>query len=133
MILDYNEFDLSQYENNLIKEDTITKDLETNPFGKYLFYIEDNKIIGYIYYSDIYDRAEINQIEVEVSHRNCGKASKLLKKAIELVDKSITLEVKIDNFPAIHLYEKYGFEQKAIRKGYYNGIDGILMERNNEK
>ena len=49
------------------------------------------------------------------------------------MDKSITLEVKIDNFPAIHLYEKYGFEKKAIRKGYYNGIDGILMERNNEK
>ena len=133
MILDYNEIDLSQYENNLIKEDTIAKDLEINPFGKYLFYVEDKKIIGYIYYSDIYDRAEINQIEVDVSHRNCGKASILLKKAIELVDKSITLEVKIDNFPAIHLYKKYGFEQKAIRKGYYNGIDGILMERNNEK
>jgi ribosomal-protein-alanine N-acetyltransferase len=133
MILDYNEINLSQYENNLIKEDTITKDLEINPFGKYLFYVEDKKIIGYIYYSDIYDRAEINQIEVDVSHRNCGKASILLKKAIELVDKSITLEVKIDNFPAIHLYEKYGFEKKAIRKGYYNGIDGILMERNNEK
>lgn len=133
MILDYNEIDLSQYENNLIKEDTIAKDLEINPFGKYLFYVEDKKIIGYIYYSDIYDRAEINQIEVDVSHRNCGKASILLKKAIELVDKSITLEVKIDNFPAIHLYEKYGFEKKAIRKGYYNGIDGILMERNNEK
>ena len=133
MILDYNEIDLSQYENNLIKEDTIAKDLEINPFGKYLFYVEDKKIIGYIYYSDIYDRAEINQIEVDISHRNCGKASILLKKAIELVDKSITLEVKIDNFPAIHLYEKYGFEKKAIRKGYYNGIDGILMERNNEK
>ena len=76
MIIDYNEIDLSQYENNLIEKDTITKDLENNPFGKYLFYIEDNKIIGYIYYSDIYDRAEIHQIEVEVSHRNCGKASK---------------------------------------------------------
>ena len=110
MIIEYNNLDLSKYENNLIEKDTITKD-----------------------FSDIYDRAEINQIEVETSHRNCGKASKLLKRAIELVDKSITLEVKIDNFPAIHLYEKFGFERKAIRKGYYNGIDGILMERNNEK
>ena len=25
------------------------------------------------------------------------------------------------------------FEKKAIRKGYYNGIDGILYERKNEK
>lgn len=133
MIIDYKDTDLSLYENNLINKDTITKDLETNPFGKYLFYIEDNEIIGYIYFSDIYDRAEINQIEVAISHRNCGKASKLLKEAIKLVDKNITLEVKKDNFPAIHLYKKYGFEEKAIRKGYYNGVDGILMERNNEK
>ncbi len=133
MIIDYKDIDLSLYKNDLIEKDTITKDLETNPFGKYLFYIENNEIIGFIYYSDIYDRAEINQIEVLVSHRNCGKASKLLKKAIELVDKNVTLEVKIDNFPAIHLYEKQGFEKKAIRKGYYNGVDGILMERNNEK
>ena len=28
MIIDYNEIDLSQYENNLIEKDTITKDLE---------------------------------------------------------------------------------------------------------
>ena len=76
-------------------------------------------------------QAEINQIEVLVSHRNCGKASKLLEKMISLVDKSITLEVKIDNLPAINLYKKYNFVEKAIRKGYYNGIDGILMERIN--
>ena len=68
-----------------------------------------------------------------VSHRNCGKASKLLEKMISLVDKSITLEVKIDNLPAINLYKKYDFVEKAIRKGYYNGIDGILMERINTK
>lgn len=133
MIIDYNDIDISLYKNTLIEKDTITNDLKTNPFGHYLFYIEKDEIIGYVYFSDIYDRAEINQIEVEITHRNCGKASKMLKKVIELVDKNITLEVKIDNFSAIHLYEKYGFEKKAIRKGYYNGVDGILMERNNQK
>ena len=45
------------------------------------------------------------------------------------VDKSITLEVREDNLYAIKLYEKFGFIKKAIRKGYYQGIDGILMER----
>ena len=45
------------------------------------------------------------------------------------VDKSITLEVKEDNIPAIKLYKKYNFEKKAIRAGYYNGVDGLLMER----
>lgn len=113
----------------IIELEKIKKDIEINPFGKYLLEIEDNKIIAYLYYSDIYDRAEINQIEVDVFHRNCGKASKLLKKMIEVVDKSITLEVKKDNSVAIHVYKKFGFKEKAIRKGYYQGIDGILMER----
>ena len=36
---------------------------------------------------------------------------------------------KIDNVKAINLYKKYGFKQVAIRKKYYNGIDGILMEK----
>ena len=48
---------------------------------------------------------------------------------ISLVDKNITLEVKIDNTPAIKLYKKFDFEEVALRKGYYNGVDGILMER----
>ena len=33
----------------------------------------------------------------------------------------------------MNLYKKFGFEKKAIRKGYYHGIDGILMERKQEK
>ena len=116
----------------IIEIEKIKRDIKINPFGKYLLEIEDNKIVAYLYYSDIYDRAEINQIEVDIFHRNCGKASKLLKKMMELVDKSITLEVKQDNSVAIHIYNKFGFKEKAIRKGYYQGIDGILMERKNE-
>ena len=47
--------------------------------------------------------------------------------------KDISLEVRENNIPAISLYEKNGFEKKAIRKGYYKGIDGILMERKYNK
>ena len=41
---------------------------------------------------------------------------------------NITLEVKCDNYKAINLYQKYNFEKQAVRKKYYNCIDGILME-----
>ena len=113
----------------LITKKEIEKELEVNPFARFIIETEDNKIIAYLYYSDIYDRAEINQIEVDVFHRNCGKASNLMEIMLEAVEKSITLEVKKDNLVAIHLYKKYGFKEKAIRKGYYHGVDGILMER----
>ena len=130
-MLKYNKSNIKKIpdDEELIKRITIQEDLKNNPFGHYLLEIDNNKIIGYLYYSDIYERAEINQIEVEVSHRNCGKASNLLKNMIDIVEKNITLEVKINNIPAINLYKKFGFEEKAIRKGYYQGIDGILMEK----
>lgn len=112
-----------------LKEKDLKKELKYNPFGKILILLEKNEVIGYLYYSDIYDRAEINQIEIQEIHRNCGKGDFLLKKMISLVDKDITLEVKIGNLYAIRLYEKNGFLKVATRKNYYNGVDGLLMER----
>ena len=83
--------------------------------------------------NEIYDRVEINNIFVLKEYRNKKVADQLMKKVIEdaKVNKkvNITLEVRIDNIPAINLYKKHGFVEKAIRKGYYKGTDGILMEK----
>lgn len=129
MIIELTEKNINEIENTFININEIKNELKNNPFAKILLYKEEGKVIGYLYYSDIYDRAEINQFEIELSHRNCGKGKILLNKMLELVDKSITLEVKKDNLPAIHLYKSVGFVEKAIRKGYYQGIDAILMEK----
>ena len=129
MFIEINKNNISELDNSFIDKKIVISDLENNPFGHYLVLKENSEIIGYIYYSDIYDRAEINQIEINFIHRNCGKGSIILEKMISLVDKNITLEVKKDNIPAIKLYKKYNFAEVAIRKGYYNGVDGILMER----
>ena len=125
----YELTNLSELDNSFISKEYISKELENNPFGKVLILKENEEIIGYLYYSDIYERCEINQFEIDSIHRNCGKGDLLLKYLINLVKKDITLEVREDNTPAIHVYEKNGFIKRAIRKGYYNGIDGILMER----
>lgn len=129
MILEITRDNINELENSFISKDYILNEINNNPFAKILILKEASEVIGYIYYSDIYERAEINQFEINSFHRNCGKGNYLLKKMIQIVEKNITLEVKEDNFIAIALYEKNGFIKKAIRKGYYQGIDGILMER----
>ena len=133
MILEITKNNLEELNNSFLSKEEIIKELDNNPFGHYMILKENNEVIGYIYYSDIYERAEINQFEINSFHRNCGKGDFLLKEMIKVVDKDITLEVKEDNTPAIKVYEKNGFLKKAIRKGYYNGVDGILMERKKEK
>lgn len=92
----------------------------------------NNKVIGFITYSIIYDRAEIIDIIVKDELRNKGYAKKLIDNiSIELIDnkcKNITLEVSEIN-PAVHFYQKMGFEIVSVRKNYYNGVDGYLMEK----
>ena len=110
----------------------VKESFANNPYAAYLVYLEDNKVIGYIYYSAIYERVEINQFEVLKTKRNTGIGTKLLEKLLQDVPKDITLEVRVNNDPALHLYEKLGFEKVALRKGYYQGIDGILMEHHHE-
>lgn len=119
----------SQNNNSFVDLKELEKELSQNPFGKILVYKKNNRIIAYLYYSEIYERVEINNIEVEEQYRNMGIGAELLKKLTELVQKSISLEVRINNYNAIKLYKKFNFQEKAIRKGYYQGIDGILMVR----
>lgn len=119
--------DVYKQKNELINE------IKQNPYTKLYVYTENDEIIGLLHLNDIYDRYEINNIYVLEKFRNKGIASKLIEHIIELGKKNkiinITLEVKKNNYNAIKLYKKYNFEDKAIRKGYYNGIDGILMEK----
>lgn len=133
--------DLDNKNNQLISElnynfnyvlSDVDDDIRNNPFSKYLLYILDGRIVGYINYYLIYEKIEIANFDVLPNYQNQKIGSKLLERLISdytgKVD-NITLEVKVDNDKAVYLYQKYGFIKKAIRKGYYNGIDGILMER----
>ena len=121
--------DINEIDNSFINKDYLENEFNNNPYAKVLLLKEDNKVIGYIYYSDIYERVEINQFEIDKNYRNKGNGNLLLQAMINKVHKDITLEVREDNTYAIKVYEKNGFIKTATRKGYYNGVDGILMER----
>lgn len=102
---------------------------DDSPFVNVVGYYIDDNIIGFLDYSLIYDKIEINYIFVDEKYRKNGIASKLFNYLFQKYSsiKNITLEVKKDNYIAINLYHKLGFIDVAIRKNYYNGIDGILM------
>ena len=132
MIIEITKDNIEELENTFFNKEEIISEFDNNPFAKVLALKEEDVVIGYIYYSDIYDRLEINQFEINKEYRNQGKGKYLIQYLIDKEKKDITLEVKQDNYSAIKVYEAKGFIQKAVRKGYYNGIDGLLMERKYE-
>ena len=129
MVVSITKENINNYSDEFINKSFFINKLNNNPFAKVLFLFENNSIIGYLYYSDIYDRVEINQIEIKKKYRKQGKGNYLLNKLLKAEKKDVTLEVKETNYPAIKLYEKNGFLKKAIRKNYYGEINGILYEK----
>ena len=119
--------------NDVFTKESVNKNLKNNQFTNYFTYVANNQVVAFINYDIMYERAELININVLNSYQNKHIASKLIEYMLEDCKnkkvKSITLEVKITNEKAINLYKKYGFKQVSIRKKYYNGIDGILMEK----
>ena len=107
--------------------------IHTNPFARKIEYVIDDKSVGYLEYSLIYDRMEIDNFCVLDEYRNQGIGTKLLAHLVSLAINyrvvNITLEVRISNDIAINLYKKFGFREVALRKFYYGDEDGILMEK----
>lgn len=102
-------------------------------YDKIYIYKLNEEIIGFINFSIIYDRSELNYIFVLQEYRKKGYAKKLMNFFINEVKNSnclnITLEVRESNISAINLYKKFGFKVIANRKNYYGSEDAIMMLR----
>ena len=113
-------------------ENSVNGHLE-NPFTKVFIIKEQEELVGLMILDIIYERMELIQIIVKEEYRKKGYATKLMEHMLSIAEinklENITLEVREDNKNAISLYEKFGFEKCAIRPSYYQGTDGILMER----
>ena len=90
---------------------------------------EKGKVIGFIHFLVFEDYIDIVDIVVDISNRKQGIGSKLLKSLENYNIKEILLEVSENNKTALSFYLKNGFTKVGIRKGYYNGIDGITMKK----
>ena len=108
-------------------ETEVTKD-----FGIVLVYEDENKIKGFLYALDFGNNIDLLYIIVTKDYRKKHIASQLMDYLIanyQKKNKSITLEVAINNEPAFALYKKYAFKEVNRRKGYYDGVDALIMRR----
>lgn len=107
---------------------------EINKDYAHYFVCETNgEITGYAGIWCIYETAELIRIAILPEYQGKGIGSKLMTEVIECAKsygcERMMLEVRHSNIEAKHLYEKYGFTEISVRKGYYNGEDAIIMER----
>jgi ribosomal-protein-alanine N-acetyltransferase len=107
-------------------------DILNDKYTKILIYEKDNKVVGFLMYTELDETVDIIDIVVLLEYRKQKIASCLMDYMIsELKDtiKLITLEVRKSNLPAINLYEKFGFKTIITRKNYYGNEDAYLMGR----
>ncbi len=113
---------------------SILKDELNCENSHYLVAQLNNDIVGFAGIKVILDIADIMNLVIKKDFRNQGIATLLLENIMSLSKKlkvsSLTLEVKEDNYPAIHLYKKFGFENIGTRKNYYKNMNGIIMTKN---
>ncbi len=90
-------------------------------------------IVGYVGVWFQGNEAHITEIAARVDLRGQGIGELLLigsiRAAVEYGSSVVTLEVRVSNFIAQRLYEKYEFKSAGIRKGYYadNREDAVIM------
>ena len=94
---------------------------------------EDGVLAGYLITSRYVDAWHVMNVAVVPDRQRRGIAAALLGRLFELTAdddrRGYTLEVRVSNAGAIALYERLGFEQRGVRRGYYtdNREDALIM------
>lgn len=120
----------SQYNSNFKKLFHLETEV-TNNFAIVLVF-KDTQVKGFLYALDFGDNIDLLYIIVDNAYHKQGIATQLMNYFItnyQLANKSITLEVAVNNEAALELYRNFGFYEVNRRKGYYDGIDAIIMRR----
>lgn len=105
----------------------------TNPNSRFYVGLLDGKLIGYGAIWLVVDEAHIITLSVDPDLRRHGYGRQLVEVLLDEARESgmtcATLEVRAGNAAAISLYESFGFQTAAKRRGYYpnNKEDALVM------
>lgn len=120
---------LLNYDKNIQNHFYFSGYLSNDLYSQYVYIIND-KIAGYILITIIDDLVEIHLLYVDNLFRNQKIGTKLMDYIINKYSNyRFLLEVSINNYIAIKLYENKNFKIINIRKKYYDDIDAYVMER----
>ena len=90
----------------------------------------DGEGIGYAFGRVSFDEAELYRIAVLPGKRRAHAGSRLMERFVSLCAErgaeKIFLEVRSANVPARRLYEKHGFSEISVRRGYYGSDDAVI-------
>lgn len=129
---------LKQIEENIEEEfdkfwnkEVLKSELD-NPASSYIVALDENKnVVGYAGIWQPLEEAHITNIVTKKDKRQNKIGTKMIEKLIDMAKErklnDITLEVNINNLPAINLYKKYQFKEVGLRKKYYNNIDDAII------
>jgi len=94
----------------------------------FMIYTKQEKILGYICFSEVLGEGEILYIAVLPQYRREG-IGKALVDSVKL--SPLFLEVRQSNTPAIDFYNSLGFSEVSVRKNYYHNPteDAIIMKK----
>lgn len=99
------------------------RELLNHTYCHYLVAVADGQIAGCCGYTNICHEANIDNVVVAERFRNQGIGRAMLTKLISSGEaegvEAYTLEVRVSNAAAIHLYEEFGFQSEGIRPGFY--------------
>lgn len=129
---------LKQIEENIEEEfdkfwnKEVLKNELDNPASSYIVALDENKnVVGYAGIWQPLEEAHITNIVTKKDKRQNKIGTKMIEKLIDMAKdrklSDITLEVNINNLPAINLYKKYQFKEVGLRKKYYNNIDDAII------
>jgi len=100
------------------------EELTQNRLARYIVAEEDGSIVGYAGTWLVINEAHVTNVAVSGQHRRKGIGRFLMEKLMELARDSgmdsMTLEVRVTNAAARHLYQQMGFVESGIRKNYYS-------------
>ena len=100
----------------------LVRELE-NELSLWLVAKESGRVLGYIGSQSVLDESDMMNLAVSPDARRQGIGRMLVRSLCEALAakgiRSLMLEVRESNAPAVSLYESMGFQQVGLRPNYY--------------